>query len=200
MLGAVLAGLGIGLSLYVVVGAQNTFVLRQGILRAYVPIIVTIAAGSDQILIFSGIGGLGALVRSFPLAIDLVTIIGAVFLFGYGMLAARRAMRSEHIDIHNGGAGSLRSAVLACLAFTWLNPHVYLDTVVLVGSVANSYGPDRWAFGVGAGLGSILWFCALGFGARLLRGLFAKPLAWRILDVCIAVVMITLGALLVTRI
>ena len=200
MLGAALAGLGTGLSLIVVIGAQNAFVLRQGILRAYVPAIVLICAGSDVVLIAAGIAGIGAVVTAFPLAIDVVTIIGAVFLIGYGLLAGRRALHAELLATENGGVGSLRTAVLTCLALTWLNPHVYLDTLLLLGSVGNSYGADRWGFAVGAGLGSVLWFSGLGFGARLLRGLFAKPIAWRILDLGIAVVMITLGVLLATRI
>jgi L-lysine exporter family protein LysE/ArgO len=200
VLGAASAGLGTGLSLIVAIGAQNAFVLRQGILRAYVPAIVLICAGSDLLLIAAGIAGIGAVVKAFPLAIEVVTIIGAVFLIGYGLLAGRRALHQERLATENGGVGSLRAAVLTCIALTWLNPHVYLDTVLLVGSVGNSYGPDRWAFAAGAGLGSVLWFSGLGFGARLLRGLFARPIAWRILDVGIAIVMITLGVLLATRI
>jgi L-lysine exporter family protein LysE/ArgO len=186
--------------LIIAIGAQNAFVLRQGILRAYVPAIVLICVVSDVALIAAGIAGIGAVVRAFPLAIELVSILGGLFLFGYGVLAARRALRPEGLAADEGGVGSLRAAVLTCIALTWLNPHVYLDTVLLLGSVGNSYGADRWAFGIGAGLGSVLWFSGLGFGARLLRGLFAKPLAWRVLDLLIAAVMITLGVLLFTRI
>ena len=200
MLGAAFAGLGTGLSLIIAIGAQNAFVLRQGILRAHVPAIVAICAGSDLLLIAAGIAGIGAVVRAFPVAVEVVTIFGGLFLISYGLLAGRRAFRSERLATENGGAGSLRAAVLTAVALTWLNPHVYLDTVLLLGSVANSYGADRWAFGLGAGLGSVLWFSGLGFGARLLRGVFAKPLAWRVLDLLIAAVMITLGALLFTRI
>ena len=199
MLAAALAGLGTGLSLIVVIGAQNAFVLRQGILRAYVPAIVLICALSDLALIVAGVAGVGVVVRAFPLAIELVTIIGGLFLLGYGLMAARRALRPARLATDNGGVGSLRAAVLTCVALTWLNPHVYLDTVLLLGSVANSYGADRWAFGAGAALGSVLWFSGLGFGARLLRGLFARPLAWRVLDVLIAAIMITLGVVLFTR-
>jgi L-lysine exporter family protein LysE/ArgO len=194
-----LAGLGTGLSLIVVIGAQNAFVLRQGILRAYVPAIALICAGSDVVLILAGVAGIGAVVKAFPLAIDVVTIFGGLFLIGYGLLAARRALRSQRLATENGGAGSLRGAVLTCLALTWLNPHVYLDTLLLLGSVGNSYGTGRWAFAIGACAGSVLWFSGLGFGARALRGLFAKPLAWRVLDLFIAAVMITLGIVLFTR-
>jgi L-lysine exporter family protein LysE/ArgO len=194
-----LAGLGTGLSLIVVIGAQNAFVLRQGILRAYVPAIVLICALSDLVLIVAGVAGIGVVVRAFPLAIELVSIIGGLFLIGYGLMAARRVLRPARLATDNGGVGSLRAAVLTGIALTWLNPHVYLDTVLLLGSVANSYGADRWAFGAGAALGSVLWFSGLGFGARLLRGLFARPIAWRVLDVLIAAIMITLGVVLFTR-
>jgi L-lysine exporter family protein LysE/ArgO len=199
VLGAVLAGLGTALSLIIVIGAQNAFVLRQGILRAYVPAIVLICVVSDAALIAAGIAGIGALVRAFPLAIELVTIIGGLFLLGYGLLAARRALRPARMTTDDGGAGSLRTAVLTCIALTWLNPHVYLDTVLLLGSVANSYGAQRWAFGVGCALASVVWFSGLGFGARLLRGLFARPVAWRVLDLLIAAVMITLAIVLFSR-
>ncbi|HEY4021338.1 MAG TPA: LysE/ArgO family amino acid transporter [Pseudonocardiaceae bacterium] len=199
MLGAALAGLGTGLSLIVVIGAQNAFVLRQGILRAHVPAIVFVCAASDAVLIAAGIAGVGVVVRTFPLAIELVTIIGALFLIGYGLLAARRVLRPSGMAADEGGVGSLRAAVLTSVALTWLNPHVYLDTLLLLGSVGNSYGADRWAFGVGAAIASVLWFSGLGFGARLLRRVFARPLAWRVLDVLIAAVMITLGTLLLVR-
>ncbi|HEX3779166.1 MAG TPA: LysE family transporter [Pseudonocardiaceae bacterium] len=194
-----LAGLGTGLSLIVAIGAQNAFVLRQGIRREHVPVIVGICAVSDAILIAAGIAGIGALVRTWPLAIEVVTIIGGVFLVGYGLLAARRAVRPAHLDAPTGGVGSPRAAVLTCIALTWLNPHVYLDTVLLLGSVANSYGSDRWLFGAGALVGSVLWFSGLGFGARLLGGLFARPLAWRVLDALIAITMITLGVIMFGR-
>jgi L-lysine exporter family protein LysE/ArgO len=200
MLGAALAGLGTGLSLIIAIGAQNAFVLRQGILRSYVPAIVAICALSDLALIAAGIAGIGAVVKAFPLAIELITILGGLFLVGYGVLAGRRALHPASLAADNGGVGSLSAAVLTCIALTWLNPHVYLDTVLLLGSVGNSYGADRWAFGVGAGIGSLLWFSGLGFGARLLRGVLARPLAWRVLDLLIAAVMITLGVLLFTRI
>jgi L-lysine exporter family protein LysE/ArgO len=199
MLGAALAGLGTSLALIIVIGAQNAFVLRQGILRAYVPAIVSICVASDVVLIAAGIAGIGAVVRAFPLAIELITILGGLFLLGYGLLAARRALRPTAMAADEGGVGSLRAAILTCVALTWLNPHVYLDTVLLLGSVANSYGADRWAFGVGCGVASVLWFSGLGFGARLLRGLFARPLAWRVLDLLIAAVMITLGIVLFVR-
>jgi L-lysine exporter family protein LysE/ArgO len=199
MLIAALAGLGFGLSLIIAIGAQNSYVLRQGLRREHVLVVVAICALSDLILIILGVAGLGSLVQLFPIALVIVRIAGAAFLLVYGILAARRALRPALALTANadGARTSLRTAILTTLALTWLNPHVYLDTVVLLGSVAGTHGDDRWWFGAGAGLGSILWFSALGFGAALLRPIFARPIAWRILDGLIAIVMISLAASLV---
>lgn len=198
---AALAGLGTGLSLIVAIGAQNAFVLRQGIRREHVAAVVTICAASDALLIGLGVSGIGAVVHAWPSAVTVAGWIGGAFLVCYGLLAARRALHPEHLDPAGatGGSRSLRSAVLTCLAMTWLNPHVYLDTVLLLGSVANGYGGGRWPFAVGAASGSVLWFGALGFGARLLRRPFARPGSWRVLDAVIAVTMVTLGVVMVVR-
>jgi L-lysine exporter family protein LysE/ArgO len=199
MLLAAIAGLGFGLSLIIAIGAQNAYVLRQGLRREHVLVVVAICALSDLALIGVGVAGLGSLVQLFPIALIVVRIAGAGFLLIYGLLAARRALRpAQSLTTDADGARTpLVTAVLTTLALTWLNPHVYLDTVVLLGSVAGTHGDDRWWFGLGAGLGSITWFSALGFGARLLRPVFARPVAWRILDAVIAIVMIALAASLV---
>ncbi|PYC76658.1 amino acid transporter [Streptomyces tateyamensis] len=194
---AAAAGLGTGLSLIVAIGAQNAFVLRQGLSRRHVPAVVAICAASDAVLIAAGVAGIGSLVRAWPTAITALAWVGGTFLVGYGLLAARRALRPAGLDALRQTAPALRTAVLTCLALTWLNPHVYLDTVLLLGSVAGSYGRDRWAFGAGAALGSVLWFTALGFGARLLARFFARPASWRVLDGVIAATMTSLGVLLV---
>lgn len=193
------AGFGLGLSLIVAIGAQNAFVLRQGIRNEHVTAVVVICAASDAILILAGISGIGFVLEQAPDAITVIRWMGTAFLISYGVIAARRAMsphtlRAEHTDADS----SRRAAILTVLALTWLNPHVYLDTVLFVGSVANAHG-QRWVFGAGAVLGSIVWFSALGYGARLLRGLFARPVAWRILDGTIAIVMFTLAILLVAH-
>ena len=191
---ALLSGLGFGLSLIIAIGAQNAFVLRQGLRREHVLVVVLICALSDALLIGLGVGGLGTLLQFVPWLLVVVRIGGAAFLIVYGILAARRSFRpSRLITDESTQASSLWSAVATCLALTWLNPHVYLDTVVLLGSVAGTHGDDRWWFGLGAALGSIIWFTALGYGARLLRPLFAKPLAWRVLDGIIAVVMFAIA-------
>ena len=189
-----LAGLQFGLSLIVAIGAQNTYVLRQGIARAHVPTIVVICAVSDVILIAAGVAGLGAVVGHHHGLLLTVRVVGAAFLFGYAALAARRALRPGRKSADGPAATSAWPAVVAtCLAFTWLNPAVYLDTVVLLGSVAAT-GPDPWWFGGGAALASIAWFAGLGFGARLLAPVFRRPGAWRALDVFVAVVMAVTAA------
>jgi L-lysine exporter family protein LysE/ArgO len=194
---AALAGLGLGLSLIIAIGAQNAFVLRQGLRREHVLLVVAICALSDLALIALGIGGGGLLFTAVPWLVEVVRWVGAGFLLLYGLFAARRAMRPSRSAVAEEGRAlltpSILSTALTCLALTFLNPHVYLDTVVLLGSVASTHGEARWAFGAGAGLGSILWFSALGFGARLLAPLFARPIAWRVLDAIIAVVMIGLA-------
>ncbi len=189
------AGLATGLALIVAIGSQNAFVLRCGIRREHVLPIVLFCAASDALLIAAGVGGAGALLRGNALLLDITRYGGALFLASYGMLAARRAWVGGHLQAGNHSTGSLRTALAACFAFTFLNPHVYLDTVVLLGTVASQRGETgRWVFGAGAMCGSLLWFSALGFGARLLAPWFEKPLAWRILDCLIALVMLALAA------
>ncbi|HVV23688.1 MAG TPA: LysE/ArgO family amino acid transporter [Pseudonocardiaceae bacterium] len=197
---AALAGFGTGMSLIVSIGAQNAFVLRQGIRRDAVPVVVAICVLSDVILIACGVGGVGAVVRAWPPALTLVGLVGGGFLLCYGFLAARRALRpSGSLETVGQPVGSRRRAVLTCLAMTWLNPHVYLDTVLLVGSVAAGHGALRWDFAAGAAVASLCWFAALGFGARLLSGFFRRPGSWRFLDGFVAATMVTVGVLLMVR-
>lgn len=194
-----IAGFGTGLSLIVAIGAQNAFVLRQGIQREAVPVVVTICALSDVVLIALGISGVGAAVTAWPQALTVAGIVGGVFLLTYGLLAARRAFRPSSLDTRGAGVGSRRRAVLTCLAMTWLNPHVYLDTLLLIGAIAAGHGSLRWIFGLGAAIASACWFTSLGFGARLLSGFFARPAAWRVLDILVAATMFTVGVTLLTH-
>lgn len=205
---AALAGLGLGLSLIIAIGAQNVFVLRQGIRREHVLAVVIVCAVSDAVLIAAGIAGLGALLELVPWLIDVVRWAGAAFLVGYGMLAARRAWRpTGALTVVEGSPDGgelapasrprLRGVLVTALALTWLNPHVYLDTVFLLGSIASTWEEQRWLFGAGAMLGSVLWFTALGFGARYLSRWLSTPRAWRWLDAGIAVVMIAIAVSLV---
>ncbi|GEC06177.1 amino acid transporter [Streptomyces spinoverrucosus] len=197
-LSAAAAGFGTGLSLIVAIGAQNAFVLRQGVRREAVLAVVGICALSDAALIALGVGGVGAVVVAWPGALTVVGWIGGAFLLCYGALAARRVVKPQGVLRTEGdSAGSRRRAVLTCLAMTWLNPHVYLDTVFLLGSLAADQGALRWTFGIGAATASLCWFAALGFGARLLGRWLTKPAAWRVLDGLVAATMIALGVMLI---
>jgi L-lysine exporter family protein LysE/ArgO len=197
---AVVSGLALGLGLIVAIGAQNAFVLRQGLRLEHVAAVVAVCAVSDIALIAAGVLGAGAALSTVPWLIRVVCFAGAAFLLCYGVLAARRALRPGALLPDAGGARTGLAVTLGtCLALTWLNPHVYLDTVVLLGSMASTYGEHRWQFAAGAGLGSAVWFTGLGYGARLLRPVFARPAAWRVLDGGIAVVMAALAVSLAVR-
>ena len=196
----VAAGLGLGLSLIIAIGAQNVFVLRQGIRREHVGVVVAICAVSDAVLIALGIVGLGAIIGAAPWVIDAVRWAGAAFLLAYGALAAKRAWRpSATLDASGAPAASGASVAAVAgtaLALTWLNPHVYLDTVFLLGSVASTHA-QPWLFGAGAMAASLVWFAALGYGAHRLAPLLNTQRAWRILDALIAVIMVALAVSLV---
>ena len=194
---AFLFGFATSLSLIVAIGAQNAFVLRQGIRNEHVLPVVILCAVSDLVLIIAGVAGVGALVTAHPQLTTIARYGGAAFLLIYGLMAARRAFRPATMTPGDSGPARLSAVLLTCLALTFLNPHVYLDTVVLLGTLASQQGDGRWRFGAGAALASLVWFFGLGFGARRLAGLFAKPVTWRILDGVIAVTMIVLSVSLV---
>ena len=189
-----LAGFFAGAGLIMAIGAQNAFVLRQGLKREYVGLVVGVCALGDITLIAAGVGGLGALVQSFPWLLQVLRFGGAAFLGAYGLMAAWRAWQGAGSLAPSGAARlTWRRTLLACLAFTFLNPHVYLDTMILLGSLANSYaGTMRWLFAAGACTASVAWFTLLGFGARLLQPVFRRPAAWRVLDGFVAVFMLVL--------
>ncbi|MBG6218247.1 L-lysine exporter family protein LysE/ArgO [Arthrobacter sp. CAN_A6] len=194
---SVLSGLGIGLGLIVAIGAQNAYVLRlgiQGTNRTIAPVVL-ICAVSDALLIMAGIVGIGALIERAPSVIVAVRILGAGFLIAYGLFAARRAFRPAMLVVQERAAHiPTKTAMATIVALTWLNPQVYLDTLIFLGSIANQQGDQgRWWWGGGAVAASFLWFFSLGFGARLLRPLFARPTSWRVLDIFIAIIMLGLG-------
>ena len=187
-------GLGAGLALIIAIGAQNAFVLRQGIRGEHVGLVVLVCMLSDVILIGAGIFGIGTVIAAVPAIVVVIRLAGAAFLIVYAGLAAKRAFRPGVLTTGDRQGSLSRKAVLAtALTLTWLNPHVYLDTVLLLGTLANQHGELRWWFGAGAAVGSIIWFSALGYGAKLLRPIFAKPGAWRVLDGLIAAIMLFLG-------
>ena len=188
-----LTGLVTGLALIIAVGAQNAFLLRQGIRGEHVLPIVLTCLISDIVAITAGVAGLGVVLERWPSVLPVAQILGGLYLIGFGVHAAMRAWRPAVLDAGEGAAMTPGKAVLLTLALTWLNPHFYLDAVLMLGTVANSFGDARWWFVSGALVASVLWFFGLGYGARLLRGLFARPTAWRVLDSGIAVVMGGLG-------
>ncbi|EFQ84518.1 L-lysine exporter [Aeromicrobium marinum DSM 15272] len=195
MIALVVSGFATGLSLIVAIGAQNAFVLRQGIRREHVGVVVAICVVADAALILAGVAGIGTLVERAPAVLEVVRVAGVVFLLGYAALALRRAVRPGVLRAGDTTTPTRRgTAVATVLALTLLNPHVYLDTVLLLGSIASTHGSDgRWWFATGAVLGSTVWFVALGFGARWLAPVFARPAAWRVLDGAIAVVMVLIA-------
>ena len=196
---AVVSGLALGMGLIVAIGAQNAFVLRQGLRGQRVGAVVLVCALSDVLLIAAGVAGAGAVVQAQPVVLDVVRFGGAAFLAAYGLLAARRATRDQALTPQDGALPSSLTATLGtAMALTWLNPHVYLDTVVLLGSLANQQeNGTRWVFAAGAVVGSILWFCALGYGARALSGVLNSPRTWRVVDCIIGVVMLGLAIKLI---
>lgn len=198
MLTPMLIGFGTGLSLIVAIGAQNAFVLQQGIRRRHVLPVVLICGLTDALLEFLGVAGIGFVIERAPAVLEIVRWGGVAFLLWYAFGAARRAMRPEALVAGEGSQVSLGRTVLACLAITYLNPHVYLDTMVLMGSIGNAQGdPARWWFVLGGALASVIWFAVLGYGARALTRFFATPRSWQILDWCIAATMLVIAARLV---
>lgn len=192
------AGLVTGLTLIVAIGAQNAFVLRQGVARAHVATVVAICALSDLVLIVAGVAGIGVLVERAGWLLETVRWLGVAFLAAYGVLSLWRARRPVGLAAVGDRASSRRTAALTALALTWLNPHVYLDTVLLLGSIAQT-AEREWWFAVGAGTASLVWFAGLGFGARLASPLLARPRAWQVLDVVIGLVMLGIAVLLAQR-
>ncbi|WP_029138505.1 LysE/ArgO family amino acid transporter [Nakamurella lactea] len=197
MFGSVVAGLLTGLSLIVAIGAQNAFVLRQGLTRQHIGAVVAICAVSDIVLIVAGVAGVGALISSHPTLLVIFRWAGAGYLVWFGVRSLLAA-RTSHALTAKALPGKA-SVVLTAIALTWLNPHVYLDTVLMLGNIANSRGPvDRWWFAFGACLASVGWFAALGFGAGRASRWVGRPSVWRVLDLLIGLVMIVIAVLLVT--
>lgn len=192
-----LAGFALGLSLILAIGAQNAFVLRQGMMRQHVLAVVLVCAVSDAVLIAAGVAGFGALTTAIPGLELWMRLAGAAFLLWYGARTLLSAWRGGAALRASEGTHGLRRAILTCLAFTWLNPHVYLDTVVLLGAVSVQY-ENRLAFGAGAVTASFAFFFALGFGARALAPVFARPAAWRVLDAGVGLTMWAIAAKLLS--
>ena len=196
LLTPLLVGFGTGLSLIVAIGAQNAFVLRQGLRREHVLAVASFCSAADLVLVTAAIGGVGAALTRAPGLLTVARVLGIAYLVGYAALALRRARRPDALAAAPGrvGPASLRVVLGTCAAMTLLNPHLYLD-VLMLGSIANAHpGEGRWLFGAGVVAASITWFFALACGARRLAGVFARPVAWRVLDLGVAAVMLAAAA------
>lgn len=194
---AFLTGLGTAFSLIIAIGAQNAFVLRQGIRREHVLPVVLICAINDAVMMLLGTAGIGLLIERAPIIIMIVMWGGIVFLLWYAWSAFRRAFRPEALSVDEQGAATpLKRTILACLAIALLNPHVYLDTMVIMGSVANAWESAKWWFTIGGATASMIWFFTLGYGARSLTRFFSTPRSWQILDAVIGVFMLVIAGLL----
>lgn len=198
MTSALLAGLGLGLSLIVAIGAQNAYVLQVGVRGRGLAPVVAVCIASDVALIVAGVAGLGAAVSGQPALLEVVKWAGVLVLVGYGVRSLWSARRSEGLVAGGDGASSVAAVVAGALALTWLNPHVYLDTVLLLGSASTRYAGDRWWFALGAVIASIAWFCLLGFGARRLSGVLGRPGVWRAINAAIGLLLLVLAARLAT--
>lgn len=190
---AFLPGFFAGLSLIVAIGAQNAFVIRQGLTRQHVFVVVAICAIADAALIALGIAGLGAIIQGLPVLLEVVRWFGVAYLTWFGIKSVRSAFKSEVMDTSGTQTSSMKKVIASVLGFTLLNPHVYLDTVILLGSISNQFADNRWMFGFGAMTASVVWFSSIGFGARAASRFMSKPIFWRVLDSLIAVVMFSIA-------
>ncbi len=193
-----LAGFGAGLSLIVAIGAQNAYVLRAGLAKSHVGFVVAICAVSDALLIAAGIAGFGQLIRAVPIVIEVARWFGVAYLLWFAYRSFRASLQNHALAANAAGSIKLRSAIVTTLSLTYLNPHVYLDTVILLGSIASQYETSKWLFGVGAMLGSIIWFSTLGFGARFAARFTANPKFWRYFDRIVAIVMVLIAISIAT--
>ena len=190
---ALIPGFLTGLSLIIAIGAQNAFVIRQGLLRQHIFLIVAICAVSDAALILLGTGGLGTLIQGKPSLLEFIRWFGVIYLTWFGIKSIRSAFKSQSLHAGDGVSISKTKIVSTCLALTFLNPHVYLDTVILLGSIANQFDENRWFFAIGGAIASLVWFSAIGYGARAASRYMSRPIFWKILDSVIAMVMFTIA-------
>jgi L-lysine exporter family protein LysE/ArgO len=193
---AFLPGLLTGLSLIVAIGAQNAFVIRQGLMKKHVLLVVAICAISDALLILLGVAGLGAIISGLPWLLEIIRWFGVAYLTWFGIRSIRSAFKTQALDASGVQSASAKTVVLSVLGFTFLNPHVYLDTVILLGSIGNQFGQDKWWFALGGAVASVLWFSSIGFGAKAASRFMAKPVFWKVLDLVIAAVMFGIAILL----
>lgn len=203
MLAIFIKGFALSATLIIAIGLQNAFILRQGIKNRHIFITALTAATLDALLIGVGVLGFGAILENAPNLITYIKYAGAAFLIIYGAKSAFKALKAETLDQKNAKGmrkdDSLKETILILLGVSLLNPHVYLDTVILLGGIAASYADDKYIFGLGAATASFAWFFSLAYGARMLAPLFAKPKAWQILDILIAIIMFAIAASLLLQ-
>jgi L-lysine exporter family protein LysE/ArgO len=185
-----------GLGLIIAIGAQNAFVIRQGLTKKHVLLVVAICAFSDAFLIFLGVAGLGALIAGLPWLLEIIRWFGVAYLTWFGIRSIRSAFKTQSLDASGQQSASSKAVVLSVLGFTFLNPHVYLDTVILLGSIGNQFGVDKWWFAIGGAVASLVWFSSIGFGAKAASKFMSKPIFWKVLDSLIAVVMFAIAIML----
>ena len=193
---ALVPGFLTGLSLIIAIGAQNAFVIRQGLSRSHVLLVVLICAGADAFLICLGTGGLGTLIQSEPNLLEFIRWFGVLYLTWFGFKSLRSVFSTQALEVGKESSATKRSVILSVLGFTFLNPHVYLDTVILLGSIANQFDEDRWYFALGASIGSFIWFASIGYGAKAASRFMSRPIFWKILDSIIAMVMFSIALFL----
>ncbi len=193
---AFLPGLLTGLSLIVAIGAQNAFVIRQGLTRKHVLLAVLVCMVSDWILIAAGVAGLGALIVQLGWLLEVLRWFGVAYLLWFAYGSVKSAFKNDAMKIGDEKSGTFRQVFASAMAITWLNPHVYLDTVILNGSIANTFGANAWVFGAGAMAASTIWFFGLGFASKAAAGIMSKPSFWKVLDLVIAAIMVTIAGLL----
>lgn len=184
------------MSLIMAIGAQNAFVIRQALTRKHVLVMVLICAASDAFLILAGIAGLGAVIQNLPWLFEVLRWFGVAYLTWFGVNSLRSAFKGESMDAATAESKTLKQVIISLLGFTFLNPHVYLDTVILLGSIGTTFGDSKWIFAAGASLGSLIWFFSIGYGAKAASRFMSKPLFWKVLDIVIAVIMFAIATML----
>ena len=193
---AIIPGFLAGLSLIIAIGAQNAFVIRQGLTKKFVLLTVLICAFSDALLIALGASGLGALIKANKNILEFVRWFGVAYLLWFAYKSARSAFKKEVLNSAGEASADKKSVILTVLGLTFLNPHVYLDTVILLGSISNQFGSGKWFFVTGAIIASFLWFTSIGFGAKSASRFMSRPIFWKILDSLISVIMLSIAVFL----
>lgn len=190
---ALLSGFFASLSLIIAIGAQNAFVIKQGLLRSHVTLVVIFCSVADAFFIVLGVGGLGTLVQSQPRILEYIRWFGVAYLTWFGIKSVRAALSTQTMTVEKTDEKSAVKVLLSLFTFTFLNPHVYLDTVILLGSIANQFSSHRWYFALGASMASVIWFATIGYGAQAASKYMTRPIFWRVLDSVIAVIMFTIA-------